>query len=269
MHSSVKILCPFCYSPELLMYPEGLNASSAGIIQMPAGNVTDNNMELKCSSCAHVFKAGEGKLSGETDAEKQAYDPMDPGLKALNPDELFVYDLSRRQDKFTAIKYCVTTYGWGLEEAKNYVDNIESRVAGNTVKTFAGADKYENEVIAFIQNQGKLHAIKFVRDHTGLGLKESKDYVDRLVKEHNLSSKKEGCFIATACYGNYDAPEVLTLRMYRDDVLAQTLSGRAFIHLYYTCSPPIARLLSRSEKGKAMVRKYFVAPVVQRIGRGR
>lgn len=267
MHSSVKILCPFCYSSELLMYPQGMNSSSAGIIQQPTGNFNDNNMELKCSSCGHTFKASTGKLSSETDSPAQPYDPPASGLQGLNPDELFVYNLSRKQDKFSAIKYCVITYGWAPEEARDYVERIENRVAGNNVKSFSGADKYEHEVIHLIQNQGKLQAVKFVRDRTGLGLKESKDYVDHLVQEHNLATKKEGCFIATACYGNYDAPEVLLLRLYRDYVLATTLLGRAFIRLYYSCSPPLARILSRSSRGKAMVLRYFVAPVVLRIER--
>jgi hypothetical protein len=39
---------------------------------------------------------------------------------------------------------------------------------------------------------------------------------------------KEGCFIATACYGNYENPNVLILRNYRDRFLSENQIGRLF-----------------------------------------
>ena len=42
------------------------------------------------------------------------------------------------------------------------------------------------------------------------------------------------CFVATACYGDLYAPEVETLRQWRDTTLASSALGRLVIHLYYT-----------------------------------
>lgn len=42
------------------------------------------------------------------------------------------------------------------------------------------------------------------------------------------------CFVATVVYGNIDAPQVRTLREFRDDVLMQSLIGRAFVDFYYS-----------------------------------
>ncbi|NDO91469.1 CFI-box-CTERM domain-containing protein [Cellulosimicrobium composti] len=56
-------------------------------------------------------------------------------------------------------------------------------------------------------------------------------------------SKKSGCYIATAVYGSYDAPQVRVLRRFRDERLAATAPGRAFIRAYYAISPPLARHL--------------------------
>ncbi len=50
-----------------------------------------------------------------------------------------------------------------------------------------------------------------------------------------------GCYVATAVYGSYDCPEVRTLRRFRDDTLAATRSGRAFIRLYYAVSPTLVK----------------------------
>lgn len=54
-----------------------------------------------------------------------------------------------------------------------------------------------------------------------------------------------GCFVATAVYGSYDCPEVWVLRRFRDQTLAKSTLGRAFISAYYLTSPIALRLLGR------------------------
>ncbi len=53
--------------------------------------------------------------------------------------------------------------------------------------------------------------------------------------------KPAGCYVATAVYGSYDCPQVWTLRRFRDDTLAGTWYGRAFIRAYYAVSPTLVR----------------------------
>ena len=50
-----------------------------------------------------------------------------------------------------------------------------------------------------------------------------------------------GCYVATAVYGSYDCPQVWTLRRYRDNTLASTWYGRAFIYTYYAISPTLVK----------------------------
>lgn len=50
-----------------------------------------------------------------------------------------------------------------------------------------------------------------------------------------------GCYIATAVYGSYDAPEVLVLRRWRDETLTRTAAGRGLVRLYYAASPTVVR----------------------------
>ena len=59
-------------------------------------------------------------------------------------------------------------------------------------------------------------------------------------KEKAQEKPKEGCYIATAVYGDYDAPEVMVLRKFRDDVLKKSQAGRLFIKIYYALSPKMA-----------------------------
>jgi len=64
----------------------------------------------------------------------------------------------------------------------------------------------------------------------------------------------EGCFIATAAYGYYSAPQVKMLRTFRDRYLLTNAPGRAFVRWYYRHSPPAARYISTHPALKAVVR---------------
>ena len=51
------------------------------------------------------------------------------------------------------------------------------------------------------------------------------------------SGSSDGCYIATMVYGDYNHPQVMVLRGFRDDVLNQNPFGRAFVRFYYRYSP--------------------------------
>ena len=65
------------------------------------------------------------------------------------------------------------------------------------------------------------------------------------------------CFIATAVYGSYDAPQVVSLRRFRDEKLMLYSIGQLFIAAYYQLSPPLAQWLKNSP--------HFAKPVRQII----
>lgn len=46
-----------------------------------------------------------------------------------------------------------------------------------------------------------------------------------------------GCYIATMVYGDYDHPQVMVLRDFRDNFLQKYALGRSFINFYYKHSP--------------------------------
>lgn len=69
-----------------------------------------------------------------------------------------------------------------------------------------------------------------------------------------------GCFIATAATGSYDDARVITLRVFRDFILADHYFGRLFINIYYRASPPIARLIEKSKTLKNITLFAVVVP---------
>lgn len=69
------------------------------------------------------------------------------------------------------------------------------------------------------------------------------------------SDDTSGCYVATCIYGSYDCPEVWTLRRFRDDFLAKSLPGRAFIRTYYAISPTIVRLFGKFKAFRSFWKK--------------
>lgn len=66
---------------------------------------------------------------------------------------------------------------------------------------------------------------------------------------------QEGCYIATAVYGSYDAPEVRVLRKFRDSKLLPYLPGRIFVKIYYAISPTIIKYFGNNILFVSLCRK--------------
>lgn len=132
----------------------------------------------------------------------------------------------------------------------NYTSNVGYAKSGNKYII-----RYVFEDIA-----GEDMEAEYILGHFHVDLLEI--YTPPVVKQTNT---KSGCFVATACYGDYDAAEVLVLRNYRDNVLLKTNLGKLAVDVYYLISPPIARLLDKSESLKAFIRKNILAPIVSKI----
>jgi hypothetical protein len=64
----------------------------------------------------------------------------------------------------------------------------------------------------------------------------------------------EGCFVATAAHGDYDAPEVLHLRALRDQYLLPTAAGRSFVRWYYREGPQAAAWIAERPWARAGAR---------------
>lgn len=83
--------------------------------------------------------------------------------------------------------------------------------------------------------------------------------------KRSATSGKSGCYIATSCYGNEFAPEVLYLKFFRDNTLAKNYFGRLFIKIYYFLSPPFAEKLKGKERLNTFIRNQILNKIVKRI----
>ena len=124
-----------------------------------------------------------------------------------------------------------------------YVDQIPS---GRLIKN----------VIVKYQSEDGITKEKFV----------SPDSFTQIMNERKLELEikpKSGCFIATAVYGTPLAPEINTLRDFRDNILLSSNTGEKFVYFYYRFSPPIANFISKHRLLKICIREFFINPSVK------
>jgi hypothetical protein len=100
----------------------------------------------------------------------------------------------------------------------------------------------------------------------------------RIVSDHatasgsthiEIDNRSRPCYIATACYGDANHPDVRALRQWRDHTLVERWQGRVLIRLYHLLSPTLARRLSNRGLVGRLVRQHALEPLVRHLTRRR
>ena len=102
-----------------------------------------------------------------------------------------IRELMALGQKIEAIRVLREATGVDLAEAKRLVE-----AAADSTLEPAGAtdDDFERELLQLLRAGQKIQAIKRHRERTGMGLKDSKDYVEALAARHGIAPAKAGCF---------------------------------------------------------------------------
>lgn len=78
---------------------------------------------------------------------------------------------------------------------------------------------------------------------------------NQLTPKPQPSSSSGGCYIATMAYGDYNHPQVMVLRQFRDLYLSKREWGKKFINFYYAHSPHWVEVLKDHKRTNALIRK--------------
>jgi hypothetical protein len=112
----------------------------------------------------------------------------------------------------------------------------------------------------------RIQAIVVLHDNSNLGRKEAREAIGRLALIIGApTARPASCYIATACYGDSNHPDVAVLRRFRDERLLPTVPGRAFVRVYYAVSPALARRLARHTRLASVIRRRVLEPLVKRL----
>ena len=93
-------------------------------------------------------------------------------------------------------------------------------------------------------------------------LKTRKTKDSNLGKDISSSPNQKKCFIATASCGTADAPDVVRLQQFRDQVLMHFILGRSLVDIYEIISPRIASFIEGSVERRRVVKKWVIQPAV-------
>jgi hypothetical protein len=218
----------------------GAKPGSDNIVYTTTTTTVNGNDENVNEVFAKIF--GTGFSDGLTVAHTVNNEPI-PGYDLPPMIPQVIRALCAQGEKIQAIKVFRQYSKVDLSEAKEVIDRLDS--------TAASSDLSAQDL-----------------DHSYKKSSKSSDlYTPDLRPSKDSSVKKSGCYIATAVYGSYDAPEVRVLRTFREDVLAQSMAGRIFIQFYYAVSPPIARRLKNAKRINRAVRRLLDG-IVQKIDIG-
>lgn len=135
--------------------------------------------------------------------------------------------------------------------SKNDVEAIQRCSNQSKVKVYKDLVEFLLDKLGPIQiNQ--LKYLCYWKDIRAIQVKSTAKKVSTTV-----STAGGGCYIATMAYGDYEHPQVLELRKFRDDILSKSILGRNFIKLYYNYSPSLVEKLKNKQGVNLIIRKIL------------
>lgn len=158
-----------------------------------------------------------------------------------------IYQAAQRRQHFGMIENAFIRLVNSTNNKEICIYNLTENYSGSTAMIFGEVYKQDGEWKFNAVGQGTSdNSVVDVARRYGI------NWPQQTTTTTSSSSSSGGCYVATAVYGSYDCPQVWTLRRYRDNTLAETWYGRAFIRTYYAISPTLVKWFGHTEWFKNM-----------------
>lgn len=157
-----------------------------------------------------------------------------------------------------------------LDRIKNKLDgtsylNISSAVASSAINALVEIINLQQRLLAGDTNRLKVVILEAVSLMTTIGRLDmdsnTRNYFagnkSTLESISNKLNPSGACYIATMVYGDYNHPQVMVLRKFRDDYLSARCWGRHFIKIYYKYSPRLVEKLSGHDRVNNIIKKIL------------
>lgn len=158
-------------------------------------------------------------------------------------------DYDKRESAFKVLRNSISIINDCFETTNEDKETVLATIADavlklSTMRYIYEGVGYTKGTTGWQTTMFRLVFIAFREELDQILQKHNDAYIENLrakLQANFSENKTGGCYVATAVYGSYDCPEVWTLRRYRDNTLAETWYGRAFIRTYYAISPTLVK----------------------------
>ena len=170
-------------------------------------------------------------------------------------------NLGSQDDFYLKISSAVANNALGmLIEVVNRAQNsavVAMNIANGTLATTLDSAVNAMAIIGQLDMTAQERSHFNTNNNTLNNLKSQLDSAMRQRSRAYSSSSSSGCYIATMVYGDYDDPQVMVLREFRDKVLRNSALGRLFIRFYYRYSPTWVEHLKDKKRINALIRSIL------------
>ena len=136
---------------------------------------------------------------------------------------------------------------------------------------YKGLQDYKRDILELLrpkyiilEKKGSLRLCEFLIQYESLVQQwmDSENGSRAILRDIN---KDDGhCYIATMVYGDYNHPDVVHLRKFRDNKINKYKSGRIFIRYYYKYSPFLVKNMKNSNLVNKLL-KVFIDLIVRKV----
>lgn len=160
-----------------------------------------------------------------------------------------IIDLSKCRDYFRVARNAAGLIGRGISNALDRKKTFPMKVKSGSIFNLHYLNEVgiKNTIQIFVENEYSSLVKVFLNTY----------YKKDLPEEAKKKVSDSLCYVATACYGDLYADEVILLRKFRDDYLNKNIFGRAFISLYYFSCKFLYLPLLKSPKLSSRIKKIL------------